>query len=167
LKMSDEPKPTTGGEWTAGHVYDLALPYDEILTDACQQIAEAHNAALATLAHAFESERDLRKRYEDENKTFRAAQKACEDCDGPTMAEVQQFRQQLAAEKDLSNKAMSLLADAELQLAADREREIDVICELQRQLSAEREKVALLGESRIAVDQAELLSLRAKVKEGK
>ena len=42
--MNDQPKPT--GEWTPTHVHKLALPYDEILIDACVNIADAHNAAL-------------------------------------------------------------------------------------------------------------------------
>jgi PHD/YefM family antitoxin component YafN of YafNO toxin-antitoxin module len=45
------------------------------------------------------AEREKVAELEQQNKTFRAAQKACEDCDGPTMAEVQQLREQLAAER--------------------------------------------------------------------
>ena len=65
----------------------------------------------------------------EQNKTFRAAQKACEDCDGPTMAEVQQLREQLAAERkeraiiERSRDAWKRqVAELGKQLAAERQR---------------------------------------------
>ncbi len=49
--MSDQPKPT--GEWTDRDIYDLGLPYDEVLMDACQNIADSHNAELAAEREAW------------------------------------------------------------------------------------------------------------------
>jgi hypothetical protein len=54
---------------------------------------------LQDIIEAFDFAREL----ECENATFRAAQKACDDCDAPTMAEVAALRKQvelLTAERD-------------------------------------------------------------------
>jgi hypothetical protein len=45
----------------------------------------------------------------EQNVTFRAAQKACEDCDAPTMADVAAMRADLAAARALLNEAQGFV----------------------------------------------------------
>ncbi len=93
-KNEQQSGPTTG-EWTAQDVGEMGC---ESYYGA-KEIADAHNAALATLAHAFESERDLRKRYEDQLAAERELVKK-EGIAGRLIFE--QLREQLAAERGMA-----------------------------------------------------------------
>jgi hypothetical protein len=47
---------------------------------------------------------DLSRQLERENKTFRAAQKACEDCDAPRVDRIAELERELAAERALADR---------------------------------------------------------------
>jgi hypothetical protein len=46
----------------------------------------------------------LSRQLERENKTFRAAQKACEDCDAPRVDRIAELERELAAERALADR---------------------------------------------------------------
>jgi polyhydroxyalkanoate synthesis regulator phasin len=52
--------------------------------------------ALTEFSAELTADRERIADLEAQNHTFRNAQKACEDCDGPTMAEVKQLRERIA-----------------------------------------------------------------------
>lgn len=52
---------------------------------------------------------DLARQLERENQTFRAAQKACEDCDAPRVDRIAELERELAAERALADRLASVL----------------------------------------------------------
>lgn len=74
-----------GPEYGA-HIQSADPMYDWVVQDITNR-ADARLIADAPLLLAEV------KRLRDENKTFRAAQKSCEDCDAPTAAQVEALRQ--------------------------------------------------------------------------
>ncbi len=111
-------------EWTDRDVYDLALPYDEVLIDACQQIADAHNATLADERkrcdpHEFEKQAQVAVAYYEKQLTAErekrelaeaASQKRYDDVIA-LGKETKQLREQLAAEREKMQPLMDALTD--------------------------------------------------------
>lgn len=87
LSAEREKRIETEGEW--GHC-----------EARCIKLTEQLDAERVQWSKQIEDMAQEVAELRQQNKTFRAAQKACEDCDGPTMAEVQQLREQLAALAD-------------------------------------------------------------------
>jgi hypothetical protein len=52
---------------------------------------------------------DLARQLERENQTFRAAQKACEDCDAPRVDRIAELERELAAERALADRLAGVL----------------------------------------------------------
>ena len=91
---------------------------------------------------------DLARQLERENQTFRAAQKACEDCDAPRVDRIAELERELA-DKDahadeIYKAAVDLAAKLEDDLAACREwssKLADVADNLRAELATEREQL--------------------------
>lgn len=69
---------------------------------------------------------DFARQLERENQTFRAAQKACEDCDAPRVDRIAELEHELAD----SEKVANTLAEANGKLIAEKlelERELDQV----------------------------------------
>jgi hypothetical protein len=95
---------------------------------------------------------DFARQLERENQTFRAAQKACEDCDAPRVDRIAELERELAAKDahadEIYKAAVNLAAKLEDDLAACREwssKIADVADELRADLAAERELADKLG----------------------
>jgi hypothetical protein len=55
---------------------------------------------------------DRLEELELKNQIFRAAQKACEDCDAPRVDRIAELERELAAERALADRLASALADS-------------------------------------------------------
>jgi len=114
--VSDTPR--TDAEW---HSITVSAPWDA----AAEQMAQ----------HARQLER--------ENRTFRAAQKACEECDAPRVDKIGELERELAeARKQLADLREGFDAEgrtaAEACCVAFKAEQVERIRELERELSAER-----------------------------
>ena len=82
-----------------------------IMTPTPRTDAIAHRG-LGSVAYIAEIT-DLARQLERENQTFRAAQKACEDCDAPRVDRIAELERELAAERALADKLAETLANVQ------------------------------------------------------
>ncbi len=133
------PQPKHTGEWTRDYVIEMTCQ-----NNFSQVIADTHNDAVAK-AVAIERGAGETNTPPDKPQEWTAERLK-------KSTERERLRKQLAVELEKREQSEKALSE-----------EVNCVHETLKQLVAEREKVTLLGESRIAVDQAELLSLREKV----
>ena len=122
-----------------GSDFNEFLIEENLMTPTPRTDAIAHRG-LGSVAYIAEMT-DFARQLERENHTFRAAQKACEDCDAPRVDRIAELERELAAERE----QVAILRSDErrlTQFAKDYRLRAD---EAEDQLAANHEATKLMG----------------------
>ena len=105
-----------------GSDFNQFLAQENLMTPTPRTDAIAHRG-LGSVAYIAEMT-DFARQLERENQTFRAAQKACEDCDAPRVDRIAELERELAAKDshadEIYKAAVNLAAKLEADLATER-----------------------------------------------